>query len=648
MTRRVLFLENMSKSFSRKALKSVLLLFIIAVCLNGIYKIHKNGQVMKTWTLGYKNSEVYYYNEKDGLAVVMKRSKRGETESSREKNDQVDWSKVRVVKSIDEYREPETTMEEPKEEGKGILPPMTRFEEMGSFEREVKMFFKDLFSLMEECKPKIDGINNDDHYRDARNENKQPNREGRIPLYGGHLRENYKEEDVRTKKMLSYYLRLSKEEKEELKRAHGLFLSKMPKEFPEELLSHKNFPLMKGDGILYLGGGRYNQLLLTSLKVLRDSGSKLPVEVVLPQALDFNREFCDKILKVFDASCRILLDFIPEDIAKGLTGYQYKSLALLISSFERILYLDADNFVINKVDEYFVNAPFTESHMVLWPDLWRRSTSPHFYDIAGITVHENKKERESYFIGDERRSPNIILYHDSFGALPEASSETGQTMINKRVHFRTLVLTMYYNFFGPNYYYPLLSQGAAGEGDKETLIAAAHGLKLPYYQVQEFDREFGPMKGNSKHELFGMGQYDPIVDYFQQQESEVFLNRGPLNLALTDSDDTKSNYNYHLYTSSRLLFLHANWPKLYLREFFLDNAFGRGVKVGDDRRRLYGHELKEFLNGYDFELVIMKAIEYLYCSPFSIEIEDVPDASHEDRSKICDEVHAQVKFLAKL
>ncbi|KAK7679537.1 Golgi alpha-1,2- mannosyltransferase [Cerrena zonata] len=59
---------------------------------------------------------------------------------------------------------------------------------------------------------------------------------------------------------------------------------------------------------------------------------------------------------------------------------------------------------------------------------------------------------------------------------------------------------MYYNYYGPDYYYPLLSQGAAGEGDKETFIAAAHKLKLPYYQVKEFNREFGPFRGDTANE----------------------------------------------------------------------------------------------------------------------------------------------------
>ena len=74
-------------------------------------------------------------------------------------------------------------------------------------------------------------------------------------------------------------------------------------------------------------------------------------------------------------------------------------------------------------------------------------------------------------------------YHDCKGSIPEASSETGQLLINKN-SFQTLILAMYYNYYGPDYYYPF---SVKGEGDKETFIAAAHKLDLPYYQVGEFN-----------------------------------------------------------------------------------------------------------------------------------------------------------------
>lgn len=205
---------------------------------------------------------------------------------------------------------------------------------------------------------------------------------------------------------------------------------------------------------------------------------------------------------------------------------------------------------------------------------------------------------------------------------------------------------MYYNTYGPDYYYPLLSQGAAGEGDKETFIAAAHKLNLPYYQVQEFNREFGPKDGTTnKHLYFAMGQYDPIIDYIQlnndteyvnnkaaatkqkqkqgdkleeDPDDNPYLSTPPTQFASHERDNSKYNYDYHLYKSSSLFFLHANWPKYYFQQLFTTDERGPVDNKGN-RRRLYGNELKLELSsgsisGYDFELKVIEQLQMLFCT----------------------------------
>lgn len=569
-------------------------------------------------------------------------------------------------------------------------------------------FFDSLFEVIHNSKPNIGTVNNDDHYFESKQNNDYLNREGRVPVYGGHLRENYLEEPIRNKEMLSNFLRLSQDEVGELTKSHSYFMEHMPKEFPEDLLKFGQFSqFMKGDGIVYLGGDRYNQLVLLSIKTLRSNGSKLPVEVIIPKRSDFDIDLCLKILPKLNAKCKIMSDYLPLTFISEIKGYQYKNVALLISSFARILYLDADNLPIKNPDVFFTNKPFTNKHLVLWPDLWRRSTSPSYYDIAGIDVDTNVKVRNSYFLSDKRgtsKDPKSFSMHDCKGAIPEASSETGQLLINKQVHFQTLVLSMYYNYFGPNYFYPLFSQGAAGEGDKETFIAAAHKLDLPYYQVKEFNREFGPInRRTNRHELFGMGQYDPIIDYIQSNEDENVvpehdlalvkghtemanvgnynerrseedddeeeLPLGRLDLskeelakakaslryyndakptyAANDADNQKNNYDYHLFKYLSLFFLHANWPKYYVHEMFIKNSYSRGPKVGNERRRLYDHDLIRELNGYDFELHVMKNVKWCFCDLAHINLQDLPDTNSKDRQTICNEISEQLEFLSQ-
>ncbi|CAH2351536.1 alpha-1,2-mannosyltransferase Mnn2p [[Candida] railenensis] len=533
-----------------------------------------------------------------------------------------------------------------------------KFEMQVKFQLRFKSFFEELITTIQKCKPSVDKIGDDKHY-DKDKTNGYENRLGKIPLYGGHTRENYLEEPVRTEEMLSSFLKVSNQEKDALKRSHMDFISKLPRDFPQDLYDYSEYnDFMKGDGIVYMGGGKYNQLVLLSIKTLRDTGSKVPVEVILPKTNDYDVKFCLELLPSLNGRCKVMADYLPKSFIDQIKGYQLKNVALLISSFERILYLDADNLCIKNPDILFVNKPFVDHHLVIWPDLWRRSTSPVFYDIVGIAVDPKNKLRNSYFGNDPKGHPlesEKYSYHDCEGTIPDPSSETGQILINKKVHAKTLFLSLYYNFYGPDYYYALLSQGAAGEGDKETFIAAAHKLGLKYYQVQEFTREFGPMHATSgKREFYGMGQYDPMIDYLQyngisgnaQKEKKSYFNDAKFVPAKNAGDNKMDNYKYHLFKSSQLFFLHANWPKLYPDDLFIRRKENRVPFLNDLRRRLYNHDLVKELRGYDFEAVIFKNLHWLVCD-LKIEENGLSEWGSEDRKKICEELEVENKFLAK-
>lgn len=567
------------------------------------------------------------------------------------------------------------------------------FEMEAQFTETIHVFFDYLFRIIEECKPNIESINNNEHYPNEQalmdyyqqlrqlsdkelakvKASSLIHNEGKMPIYGGHLRENYLDEMVRTKEMLGKYLTLSPDEISSLRESHSRFMTHMMPDWPEDLLKQNKFnQFMKGDGIVYLAGGKYNQLVFLSIKILRSNGSRLPVEVIIPKETDYDIQFCERVLPTLNGKCKLMTDYLPRHFNDKISGFQLKNIALLISSFERVLYLDADNLPIKNPDVLFNNKPFTNKHLVLWPDFWRRSTSPTFYEIAEISNDPTHLVRNSYIKGDPRgapHDPSVYSLHDTKDSIPEASSETGQLLINKRVHFKTLVLAMYYNYYGPEYFYPLLTQGAAGEGDKETFIAAAHKLGLPYYQVSEFNREFGPMKKDmKKREIYGMGQYDPIVDYFQltsgseeedaqqkikkKKNNQERLHKSeyysdlPSQYARHEFDDSCSNYDFHLFKSSSLFFLHANWPKYDLIEMFVNlNDRAKEVLGGSSRKRVYGNELVRELNGYDFERKIFESLKWCFCKGPLIDILEVPLSGSEDRNRICSGIDEHLKFL---
>lgn len=527
------------------------------------------------------------------------------------------------------------------------LPPenlLDKAREQSKFKEELAKFMNSVMKSIADANPGCDKINNDEHYAEAKKANKYENKNGRMPLYGGHWRESYKNEPIRTEDYLRYFFRPTQAEVNALKESHRKFIGSMPNEIPKELIDlGEEESFMRGDGIVYLGGGRYNQIVLLSISMLRATGSKLPIEVIIPKRSDHDIDLCSTILPAYNGRCKIMEDYLPEQLMKNLDGFQLKNAALLASSFKNILFLDADNIPAANPDYLFVNEPFASQRMIMWPDLWRRSTSPSFYDVADIDYDVTHRMRNSYFQTDERAHQDVVSFHDSRGTIPEASSETGQMMIDKARHFRSLILAMYYNYYGPDYYYPLLSQGAAGEGDKETFIAAAHKLNLPYYQVNEFNREFGPLNSKNKPEFFGMGQYNAIIDYIESTRAD--LRRSPSKFPADVNDALVTNHKFHYYKASALMFLHANWPKFYIKEMFIQNSYGRGPKTKDDkRRRLYTDFMKEETHLLDLELEIMRHVKYWFCNR-KVQLQDVPLQSSEERKEACQNIQEQIQYL---
>ncbi|KAI9819414.1 MAG: hypothetical protein M1832_003977 [Thelocarpon impressellum] len=215
------------------------------------------------------------------------------------------------------------------------------------------------------------------------------------------------------------------------------------------------------EGIVTTASGPLLPVLVVSLRMLRRTGSTLPVEVFLEPAAvaDVESDVCRTVLPSLGARCVPLAAIfdaapLPADVGR----YQLKAFAVLFSSFERVLLLDADNFPVLPPETLFTAEPFASRGLVAWPDYWATTTAPEYYIIAGSRV------------------PPVS---------ERAASESGQLMVSRRTHAATLLLVAYYNYYGPSHYYRLLSQGAPGEGDKDTFLAAADALGAPYWAVAE-------------------------------------------------------------------------------------------------------------------------------------------------------------------
>ncbi|ODV96818.1 hypothetical protein PACTADRAFT_48628 [Pachysolen tannophilus NRRL Y-2460] len=452
-------------------------------------------------------------------------------------------------------------------------------------------------------------------------------------------------------------LELESNEVQELKSKHSSFV----RELSQLSTSNLNY---KGTGIVYVGGAKFTFLVLLSIVSLRDAGSTLPVEVLIPNDLEAEPEFCAIHFPRLNAKCIYLSTILNKNSKIG--GYQYKSIALLVSSFENVLLMDSDNYFINNPEHIFNTNPFISSGLVVWPDYWRRVTSPYYYQIAnldigneriryGIDKYTYRKTSNSFFRkffnknSSNGKDLSKIPLHDRRNTIPDPSSETGQLLINKKTHLKTIILSLYYNVYGPDFYYPIFSQGTQGQGDKETFIAAANALKENYYQVNKKVEACGYWE---KEEFKGTGmyQFDPVIDYKN------------LQLYLRYNDRPSDNYedykpkkfpNFFTQENSKILFLHNNFPKMDPYRLILDEALIETTNVNGNEiltkmLRLFGPvDLKRL--DKDFEKILWKYINLYVCDLRvylrSWDLDIYNDTPGMDRDNVCAYIKRHLKFL---
>lgn len=409
------------------------------------------------------------------------------------------------------------------------------------------------------------------------------------------------------------FLQLDLAQLTKMKQSHLMVVDKLPETAPAGLYN--------GDGIVYVGGGKFNWLTLLLIKALRDLGCQIPVEVLIPKTEEFESELCGTILPRYDARCIHMPLMLPVTAREQFKfkGYQYKVLAILLLRFENVLLLDLDNFAVRDPSHLFTEEPFTLKGLIVWPDFWKRATLPAYYKIAGVEplVEEiypkynellGKYEYQAVPEGVDMLSDFPL--HERKYAIPDPTLELGQLMILKKSHIKPLLLALYYNLYGPEYYYPLFSQGLDGEGDKETFLAATVVTRKPFYQVGKFLDALGFLD-DGNFVGTGMGQHDPVLDY-QYQRAQ-------------------------LDHQAEMMFVHANFPKL---DPYMLRKERKYFDLNGQRVRLYGTGMK-VRAGYDFELVQWNNMYQFLC-------EDKVKLQHYEfveRDKLCKEIGLHIQFL---
>lgn len=345
-----------------------------------------------------------------------------------------------------------------------------------------------------------------------------------------------------------------------LKTAHSTFM-----QLASGTTAPKVYSKHGSRGIVSTAGGPLLPAFLLTLYMLRKSGSELPVEIFLADQTEYDSFVCERMMPEMNSKCIVLSDILDISPPKeGLKKYQFKIFSLLFTSFEQVIFVDADDFPLHDPSFLFDSEPFISAGLITWPDFWKVSYHRSFFEIASQAVP------------------------DSF---PYASTESGQIVLDKRKHHKTLLLSAYYNFYGPSHYYPLLSQGAPGEGDKETFVVASKRLNLPSYQVKAGPGVLGRFS-QGKFQGSGILQADPAWD-FQTPNNTYYGWKGG---AATPN--------------SSFLFLHVNLPKLNPQ-----NLFGSGRYALDaegNPRRIWSADTSKKL-GSDIERVVWDGLRSITC-----------------------------------
>ncbi|GME76633.1 unnamed protein product [Ambrosiozyma monospora] len=381
-----------------------------------------------------------------------------------------------------------------------------------------------------------------------------------------------------TKEYLSNLLNVDERDVTELKSKHEYFLKKV-KELPFKTFATPEKHL-QGDGIVIVGGGKFSWLALLNIHQLRATGCQLPVEVYLPTYNDYEAQFCETILPSINARCVIGAKEYPSfkfhDQLK-FKGFQLKIMALFASYFERVLLLDADNVVTIDPTKLFSWQTFKDTGLVVWPDSWTRTTQPRFYDIAGIKVGD----RPTHGKTKDNTNPDEWDFHDFEGTLPNPTCESGMLLLDKKQTVDAMLLAFYYNIHGPDYYYPLLTQGGAGEGDKDTFIAAAYAVKQPIYMVQQ-SMSFLGYHDDSGYHSKALGQWDPLTPRETNKDAE-----------------------------GECMFMHLSYPKLFPDQ--LRGEITRETTDGSHRKMYVSGEANKH---YGFDLRMWELMTQLICDGF--------------------------------
>lgn len=198
----------------------------------------------------------------------------------------------------------------------------------------------------------------------------------------------------------------------------------------------------QGAGVLYCGGGKYNFGLYLSIRLLREVGCHLPVQI-WHQGVD---EPVDPRVRSL-AGVRVVDATTHPERRKWrmLGGWQMKMIAGLNCGWEKWIFSDADNYPVS--DPTYLIDLLDRHPAILWPD------------IEG---------------GDDS------VVWGTYGLEPDESSgiNGGSSAFNASTAWRAINLAHHFDMYSDHWYNK--AQNVGGYGDQDQVRVAFHATGTPY------------------------------------------------------------------------------------------------------------------------------------------------------------------------
>lgn len=199
------------------------------------------------------------------------------------------------------------------------------------------------------------------------------------------------------------------------------------------------------------GSQDYTLDALLSIAALRHTGCSLPVELWHDHDPELSGDIGVQAASALSAAGGpVLLRDVTEVLGgSNLTGYMLSTFVLVHSSFELLLYIDADNLAIADPTPLFAAPEFTETGALFWPD-------PQIFEEAGLIWR---------------------VLGCSSSSIPARAIENGQMLINSTRHRRSLELANFFNQrWAAQYFRPPLFLF----GDRDMYVYAWLALSAPF------------------------------------------------------------------------------------------------------------------------------------------------------------------------